>query len=192
MSFSRTGVARIGTVDARYRPADRGYLPSVDGDGKAVAVQPCRYAAYVAALVPGRKGQHGPMHFDESAGGDADRRFWLPLHKLFDGPDCLRGHDLVVRLAAHHVNEKIRRAHLFFGRAGHDGGWQEPDLSEPPFVLREGIAEFSTTPADGRWLLTPVPRTTLVEPAIYRDEPLSYVVPASTPTPRTGRTTSRA
>lgn len=182
MCFSRTGVARIGTVAARYRPSERGYLPTVDGDGKAVAVQPCRYAAYIAALTPGRKRQHGPMHFVESDGGDADRRFWLPMHKLFDGPECLRGHDLVVRLAAHHVNEKIRRAHLFFSGAGHDGGWQEPDLSEPPFVLREGIAEFSTDPADGSWLLTPVHRSRLVEPATYHGEPLTFVVPASTPT----------
>ena len=182
MCFSRTGVARIGTVPPRYRPAERGYLPTVDGDGTAVAVKPCRYAAYIAALTQGRKGQHGPMHFVESAGGDADRRFWLPLHKLFDGPECLRDHDLEVRLAAQHVNEKIRRAHLFFSGSGHDGGWQEPDLSEPPFVLREGIAGFSTYPFDGSWLVMPVHRSRLVEPATYRGAPLTFVVPGSTPT----------
>jgi hypothetical protein len=184
MCFSRTGVARIGTTMHTYRAEERGYLPMVDADGTAVAVQPCRYSAYIAALTPGQKGQHGPMHFvdppaDGAGGGDGERRFWLPLHKLFDGPECIRGHDLEVRLAAQHVNEKIRRAHLFFGAAGHDGGWHEPDISEPPFVLRDGIAEFSTDPADGSWLLRPVPRPRLVEAATYRGEVLTYAVPDS-------------
>jgi hypothetical protein len=203
MCFSRTGVARIGTTGHAYRAGERGYLPTVDGDGTAVAVQPCRYSAYIAALTPGRRGRHGPMLFvvpgadapqrgdagradrpptSEADAGDAARRFWLPLHKLFDGPECIRGHDLEVRLAAHHVNEKIRRAHLFFNASGHDSGWQEPDISEPPFVLREGIAVFSTHPADGSWLLTPIPRPRLVEPATYRGEALTYVVPDSAST----------
>ena len=73
-----------------------------------------------------------------------------------------------MRLAAQHINEKIRRAHLFFNASGHDGGWQEPDISQPPFVLRDGIAAFSADPADGSWLLTPIPGPRLVEPAIYQ------------------------
>lgn len=206
LCFSRTGVARIGTMPHAYRPAARGYLPTVEGDGKAVAALPCRYSAYVAALVPGLKGRHGPMHFFEprpkpTAGaprqgkdaglvdpppalradgvGDGDRKFWLPLHKLFDGPECLRGYDLRVRLAAQHINEKIRRAHLFFGAYGHDSGWQEPDISDPPFVLRDGIAAFSSDANDGSWLLAPTPRAKLVEPATYKGQPLTYKVPRS-------------
>lgn len=206
MCYSRTGLARLGTHEATYRPDARGFLPVVEGDGKAVAVQPCRYAAYIAALAPGSKGRHGPMHFVEqkpqSAAGDAragkdaglrpsptalssrgvgddGRHFWTPLHKLFDGPECLRGYDIGVRLAAQHVNEKIRRAHLFFGSFGHDGGWREPDISQRPFIFHDGIAEFSARPEDGSWLLTPIAHARLIEPAEYAGGPLTYIVPVT-------------
>ena len=203
MCYARTGIARIGTRPANYQPEARGFLPLVPDDGRAVAVQPCRYGAYIAALKFGHKGGHGPMRFIEpeaepqageahsakdaglmpppavqpSGTGDASRQFWIPLHKLFDGEECLLGYTIEVRLAAQHINEKIRRAHLFFGAAGHDSGWREPDIGKPPFAIRAGIAEFSE--ADGSWLLTPTPHTHLVEPAIYGGQPLTYTVPES-------------
>ncbi|KAB1068606.1 hypothetical protein F6X51_26585 [Methylobacterium planeticum] len=206
MCHSRTGVARIGTRSEIHHPAARGYLPTVPGDGHAIAVSPCRYAAYVAALQVGLRDAHGPMHFldpgkptaagdvrrDKSAGlrsapsagnrtrGDADRRFWIPLHKLFDGNECIAGYEISVRLAANHLNEKIRRAHLFFLGQGHNGGWYGPDIDKPPFVIRDGIAEFSTTTSDGSWLLKPVARPTLIEAAEYEGKPLTYRVPRST------------
>lgn len=207
MCFSRTGIARIGTHVPEYVPASRGFVPVVAGDGHALAVQPCRYVAYIAALKPGEKGSHGPVHFveprsrtaagDTRAAGkdagihprptalrddgtsDADRQFWLPLHKLFDGDECLNGYDIRVRLAAQHVNEKIRRAHLFFGSCGHDSGWREPDISESPFVIHSGIAEFSSRPTDGSWLLAPVARKPLIEAATYKGQPLTYIVPSA-------------
>ncbi len=108
------------------------------------------------------------------------RNFWVPLHKLFDGDECLRGKRLSVRLSANHVNEELRRAHLRFLAGGHHSGWVEPDLSEPPFVIRDGIAEFYeralTTEAG---LLTPVAHQRLIERATYRNEPLTYLVPKS-------------
>jgi hypothetical protein len=204
MCFSRTGIARVGTHAANYVPSARGFMPTMEGDGYAVAVQCCRYAAYVAALKPSAKGKHGPLQFIEpkprtTAGesrrgkdaglapqpialrdedpGDGSRQFWLPVHKLFDGQECIEGYDLSVRLASEHVNEKIRRAHLFFGAGGHDGGWHEPAISEPPFVIRDGIAEFETGQNNGSWLLTPVPHQTLVEPAIFEGSPLTFAVP---------------
>jgi len=207
--FSRTGISRIGTHPPRYDAVARGFQSVIPGDGKAIAVLPCRYAAYIAALKPGEKGAHGPQQFIErrpkaSAAGetnrgkdaglslpptavrddgpsDADRQFWVPLHKLFDGKECIGGYDLRVRLASQHVNEKIRRAHLFFGARGHDGGWQEPDISESPFINTSGIAEFSTAPREGSWLLMPVARKALIEPAIYKGKPLTYTVPESSP-----------
>ena len=103
---------RDGPLD--YVPEARGYLPFVEGNGHAVRVLPCRYAAYIAASGAGDEAAHGPMrciHPD-----DSKRRFWIPLHKLFPGDECLRGHDITVRLTAAHVNEKLRRVHLFFCR----------------------------------------------------------------------------
>jgi hypothetical protein len=208
MCYARTGVARLGTRKANFQPAARGFLPCVASDGHVVSVQPCRYAAYIAALKPGAKGIHGPLQFVEprpqARGGqtrrseknaglrppptalrdegvsDADRQFWLPLHKLFDGEECLRGYSIDVRLAAQHINEKIRRAHLYFGANGHDGGWREPDISQSPFIIQSGIAEFSVDAADGSWLLTPIVHPRLIEPAEYEGNPLTYIVPKST------------
>jgi len=204
MCYSRTGVSRVGTHPAEYIPAARGYLPFVDGDEYGIRVLPCRYTAYVAGLAPGDKGGHGPLRFIEAeprpsaavppprnsdAGlaqappalrrrvSDRARNFWVPLHKLFEGTECIRGRNITLRLACSHVNEKIRRTHLRFLSAGHNGGWLEPDISQPPFIFHDGIAEFSSAYDDGSWLLAPVTHCGLVEPAMYRGRPLTYLVP---------------
>lgn len=206
MCYSRTGVARIGTRGPDYVGALRGFAPLRAGDGKSIAVLPARYAAYIAALKPGAKDRHGPMHFVEAksrptAGSlhmgkdagvrppaaplaqgeasDEDRQFWVPLHKLFDGDECLRGYDLDVGLAASHCNEKLRRAHLFFGSAGHYSGWCEPCISKHPFVITTGIAELSEDPLHGAGLVVPVDRAKLVEAAEFEGKPLTYKVPES-------------
>ncbi|EID77409.1 hypothetical protein W59_23695 [Rhodococcus opacus RKJ300 = JCM 13270] len=181
MCFSRTGVARIGTSPVLYGAEARGYLPFVEGDGHAVRVLPCRYAAYIAARVPGHANAHGPMRFIEP--GDSERRFWIPLHKLFSGDECLRGHSLTLRLTESHVNEKLRRVHLFFLSHGHDAGWGEPDISRAPFVITSGIAKFSNDVDDGAGLLVPQPRASLVERAIYNGAPLTFEVPETTDPP---------
>lgn len=206
MCYARTGVARIGMRGPDYDASSRGFVPLRTGDGKSVAVLPARYGAYIAALMPGDKGRHGPMHFVEpksrpAAGGvhqgkdagvrlptpaiaegetsDNERQFWLPLHKLFDGKECLQGFDLRVGLGASHRNEKLRRAHLFFLAAGHDGGWSGAALSEPPFVITAGLAELSTDADHGTGLLVPVNRPKLVEPAMRNGEPVTFCVPKS-------------
>jgi len=178
LCFSRTGVARIGTAESKYLGDVRGYLPQVEGDGRRMRVLPCRYAAYIAAQVPGDKGAHLPLRFIDP--DDGARKFWVPMHKLFDGDSCVRGLSLTVRLTAAHVNDKLRRTHLFFLAHGHDGGWSEPAISEPPFVIKEGIAELSTEPHDGVGLLIPVPHQCLIEPAERDQAPLTFRVPEST------------
>jgi hypothetical protein len=181
MCYSRTGISRVGTAEPRYLPEARGYLPFVEGDGRRIRVLPCRYAPYIAALLPGDEAAHGPMRFSHP--DDAERRFWIPLHKLFDGEECVRGRRIVTRLTASHINDKIRRIHLFFLANGHDGGWSEPHLSREPFVVTQGIAEFSGREEDGTGLLVPVVRRRLVEPATYRHRSLTYKVPETTDPP---------
>ncbi len=216
MCYSRTGVARVGTSSALYLPEARGYMPENDDDERHLRVLPCRYGAYISALVEGDKDAHGPMRFIESeteygedqeamrlekvAGSaesnlepamqtsdasDANRRFWIPLYKLFSGGECLLGHDLDVQFTAHHVNEKLRRIHLMFGRLGHDGGWHEPALSRPPFIFTEGIAKFSLSDEDGPGLLMPEVHNSLVDVATYQapgetnEQVAAYNVPNS-------------
>ncbi|MCH9809525.1 MAG: hypothetical protein K0U74_17530 [Alphaproteobacteria bacterium] len=207
MCYSRTGISRVGTEQPQYDGESRGYRPFVDGNPTELRVLPCRYTAYIAALVDGEADRHGPQRFvrandtqsppsttaltSKSAGGaapaaavegtaisDTDRKFWLPVHKLFDGGECISGLHIEVKLWARHVNEKLRRAHLYFLANGHDGGWSEPSLSEEPFVITKNLAEFSTRSDHGAWLLVPEPKEALVARAEYQNKPLTYIVPA--------------
>ena len=107
--FARTGVARVGTAEPLYDSERRGFVPFVDGEPFAIRVSPSRFAAYVAVQKSGDGATFRPMNF---RAGDDGRLFWLPLHKLFSGTECLRdlngGEDLQVTLTTRHVNEKIR------------------------------------------------------------------------------------
>jgi hypothetical protein len=174
LCFSRTGVARVGTMPALYGAAARGFLPFVKGKAYEIRALPARYGAFVAVEWKGALGTFGPMNVRPD---DANRDFWVPLHKLFDGPECIRDVGLSVLLQAEHVNQKLRRLHLVWNGKG---GWKEPDISHPPFVFSDGIAELSARPADGSGLLVPVPHP-LVEEAVYQGKPLTFRVPPAAP-----------
>jgi hypothetical protein len=187
LCFSRTGVARVGTADAHYDACRRGFVPDVEDDAHAFRVLPARYAPYVAVQLRGDDGRFGPMNadlrrshpefFGPDSLGDNVRAFWVPLHKLFDGPECIRGLDLSVQLEVGHRNEKIRRIHVELGRRGVDTGWAAPDVDNPPFIFADGIAEWSGRPEHGNGVLVPVPHAHLVEPAEYQGAPLTFLVP---------------
>src|SRR6185436_16811976 len=119
----------------------------------------------------------GPMNSPEDARRkeeDRGRDFWVPLHKLFDGKECLRDLDLAVTLEARHVNEKLRRLHINWDRAA---GWTEPALQEEPFIMKDDvIARLSSRAADGRGLLLPTPHP-LVEEAVYKGRAVTFKVP---------------
>ena len=191
LCFSRTGVTRVGTAAPQYDNRRRGFLPFVEGDDRAFRVLPARYSAYIAVQRRGEENSFGPMNFSfrqkhpELYGrgqiSDRDRQFWVPLHKLFDGPECIRGLDLTMTLDAHHINEKIRRIHLEFRNQGHDTDWGEPDISNPPFIFTSGIAEWSADGEYGAGVLVPVVHRNFIEAAQYRNQPLTFRVP---PNPR--------
>lgn len=183
MCLARTGVARVGTSEALYDPARRGFLPFDERDAHAFRVLPARYDAYLAVQLRGRFDLFGPMNFDlgqvfADVPSDETRNFWVPVHKLFGGSECLRGVDLTVQLSAHHVNEKLRRVHRELRRGGHDTGWDEPQIDRPPFIFTEGIAEFDHQLGPG--LLAPLPHP-LVAEALLDGKPVDFVVP---PDPR--------
>ncbi|MFP5263382.1 MAG: hypothetical protein ACLGJB_15885 [Blastocatellia bacterium] len=171
MCFSRTGVSRIGTAEALYDGQSRGFLPFVENDSFGIRVLPARYAAYIAVELSGDKTSFGPMRFHEpkdGSKGDETRKFWVPIHKLFDGSECIRGFDLHVFMNAHHVNDKVWRVQE---NTAILNKWSDPRMyDEYPFTITEGIAEFSSDANHGRGLLTPVPHSKMVEPAVYRGE----------------------
>ncbi|GAA4753343.1 hypothetical protein GCM10023328_40750 [Modestobacter marinus] len=179
--FSRTGVCRVGTAPPRWDGRLRGFVPTVAGDPHGLRVLPARYAPYLAVLTPGDEASAVPMRFrpaDGSGPGDAARRFWVPLHKLFPGDECLRGRTLSVRLAVTHTNEKLRRVHLALGP---DASWGRPDIDGPPFRFSDGIAELAADPELAPGTVVPVPHPRLVEPAEHQGRPLTFRVPPNAP-----------
>ena len=170
LCFSRTGVARVGTADALYDPQRRGFLPFVDDQPNQLRVIPARYAAFFAARHTGQPQQFGPMNPQP---GDQDLEFWVPLHKVFEGDECLAEMDLRVQLENHQVNEKIGQIHRRFRGTG----WQEPDILNAPFVITEGLCHWADIETFAPGLLVPDVKETLVELAYYRGRPLSFIMP---------------
>lgn len=173
LCFSRAGIARVGTADALYDPQRRGFLPFVEDQPNQLRVIPARYGAFIAARQAGQPLQFGPMSPQPI---DQDLEFWVPLHKVFDGDECLAGMDLRVQLENHQINEKIAQVHRRF----RDTGWQEPDILNPPFVITEGLCHWADVSVFAPGLLVPDARKTLVELAYYQGRPLSFMLPANT------------
>lgn len=175
--FSRVGTCRVGTAPGQYIPAARGYLPFDENNPYSVRVIPCRYAAYVATYLSGNPKDFGPLRFQGGEHSDDERKFWVPIHKLFSGPECIRDMSLNVKLVSYHVNEKLKRVHQQLAGQGYNTGWHSPDINQSPFVFHNGIAEFSEHADDGEGLLVPIVQKNLVEQAVYQGKQLTYRVP---------------
>lgn len=179
LCFSRTGVARVGTLEPLYDAKNRGFLPFVEGEDFAFRVLPARYSAYIALKRHGNKEEFGPMRFRDK---DEEREFWVPLHKLFEGEECIRDYNLNVSLEAHHVNEKLRRIHLAL-RKKYDTGFTLSQINESPFIFTEGIADWAASELDyGENVIVPTPHSKLVEKAWYENKILSFKVPENNDT----------
>ena len=98
----------------------------------------------------------GPQDF---LPGDGMARFWVPIHKLFSGRDCIQGLEdaLEVSFELKHVNEKIRKVH----RAVKSKGWTAAQTKKPPFVITEELANFDPR----RGMMVPFVHDPLVSPA---------------------------
>ena len=189
MCFARTGVARIGTAEAKYAAAGRGYI-SLGESPRDLHVIPCRYSAYIAVQLTGEAGNFGPLTFRQG-GLDAEgnpvtpdnqRKFWVPLHKIFNGGECIRGRHLNLRWATGHRNEKLRRIHLYLLQLGFTTANSPADLQRPPFVLPESeLAETAAT-AGGSLLVKPLARP-LVEQVILDDRRVTLEVLPGSATP---------
>jgi hypothetical protein len=188
MCYSRVGIARVGNAEHYYDDRRREFISTDPLDPHKIRVLPARYTAYIAVQLKGSRDSFGPM---QTWGTDASRDFWVPVHKLFSGRECIRGANLKVILRAHHVNEKIRRIHLALKADNFDSGWQEPDIDKEPFIFTKGIAELSSRTTQGQGILIPVPHPRLIEPAKYRGRTLTFKVPpgyAATNNPASGST----
>lgn len=172
LCFSRTGVAHAGTAGPRYVAQVRSFSPLTEEDPRNTHVTPARYCAYVAVKKKGG-GQGGPVH---SRPGDGSLEFWLPVHKLFSGKECLKGLDLKIQLRMCHYNEKIKRLREYLGQTA------GVDLNKPPFVVTNGIAEWGDEKQFGPGWVMPVKHDRLVAIAKLAGKIVTYKVdPAKLP-----------
>jgi hypothetical protein len=169
--FSRTGVSRIGTKEPLYVPKNRGFVP-FDENKNIIRVLPAQFSVYIAVQEKGNKDIFGPMRFKEVEDKQLD--FWVPIHKLFSGDECIKNLNLNVKLESYHVNEKLRRIHQILGD---NSDWKDSDIKNSPFIFTDKIAEFSNTPEYGNGILIPHVHSKLVEPAEYKGKPLTFKVP---------------
>jgi hypothetical protein len=174
--FSRTATARTGNAPAIYDSRRRDFAPLDEQNKFLFRVLPTRFSAYVAMQKRGDKASFGPMRFKEGDDGDDAREFWVPLHKLFTGPECIRSLTLDLNFEAHFVNEKLRRLHTFMEQSGFGANSAPADRGQFPFVIRDArIAGFAPTADYGTGVIAPKPNP-LFEKAMFNGKPLGFKV----------------
>lgn len=180
MAYARTGVARVGTAGQRYDAAARSFQ-AVPADGDGIAVLPARYGAFLAKR--GRAGAAGSVQM--ASGQPENIKFVFPVHKLFDGDECLQGKHITLEFLEFHRNEKLRMAHKL---SETDGGLPLPpgfDLNQPPYVRDSGNGAdlVARVRAGASVLIVPTPAARLVRTASQfntmsgRQEMVYFVVP---------------
>ncbi|MEM6900475.1 MAG: hypothetical protein AAF583_11960 [Pseudomonadota bacterium] len=195
MVFSRTGISRVGTLEPHWDGEKRAFSPLENGDDIfQFRTLPARYGVYIAIQATGDESDFGPYKFDRAARAeesfgdtgqssklDGDHDFWVPVHKLFSGTECLQGLDLDVSMNAVHVNEKLHRIHLeSMGqpRGTFDSGFSTPEIDGEPFVMRTGLADMLLSDTYGEGILSAQPRPRLIEPTELASQPIGTKVPA--------------
>jgi hypothetical protein len=178
LTFSRTGIARVGTSAPEYEKKRRSFWPLVKRAPNDIAVMPARYAAFLAEW-------RSPVPEDSILGeqpGDDDRAFLFPVHKLFDGTECLRGVNVQLTFEELHRNEKLRKVHTEEAVPLIEGF----DVTRAPFVRQSDdvgdLVELKRAKASV--LLVPVPHKQLVRYATQknaksgRKEIVRFIVPS--------------
>lgn len=163
--FSRTGISRVGTKEALYNAEHRGFQSEAPDNPFAFNVCPSRFGVFLAVQRKGARDSFTPMR---TQGNDATLDFWVPVHKLFDGDECIRGLDLRIGFRSFHYSDKIRRVQVLLGAA---------PPAEFPFQFSEGIAELRSAPDLPKGILFPTPHPRLVEPAKHNGRLVTFRVP---------------
>jgi hypothetical protein len=110
LCFSRSGIARLGTLEPLYDARARTFIPLDDAHPFDFRVMPRRFAAYLAVQMPGGGDSFGPQ---DALPEDDKLQFWVPIHKLFDGPECIAGLDLRLELTSGLRNDEWRSSTAF-------------------------------------------------------------------------------
>jgi hypothetical protein len=131
--------------------------------------------------MPGRSGGFGPQ---DALAGDAGRGFWVPLHKLFSGRECIAGLDLQIALSSGLRNDLLASFHRFLEFQGFRNNYYGDALKDYPFTIENSrIAGLSSRGEYGPGVLVPHPEPFIL-PAMFHGRPLTFPVdPAFTGEP---------
>jgi hypothetical protein len=166
-TFSRTGIARVGTARPKYLPDVRGCWPEDDDNPQAFRVVPVRFAAWLAAPVTGDVAR--VMRLRSPGAAEKKRVFWIPVHKLFDGPECIDGLDLSLQCSARFFNLKLQKVQQSLSKEKPPTGF--------PYVIEDGLAELVERSEFGSIAVVPTVHESLVEPAKRDGALVTYEVP---------------
>lgn len=173
LCFSRTGIAHLGTIEALYDPELRSFANIDEKRPYDFRVTPRRFAAFLAKRVVGPAGKFG---LQDPLDGDDDREFWVPVHKLFSGKECLAGMKLDVAYSTGMRNDELASFHRTIQGQGLTTGWTGSDLENYPFVIKdEKIASLAKAEELGEGLVMPLPAP-IIREAEYKGEPLTFPV----------------
>src|SRR5262245_27294423 len=163
--FSRTGISRVGTARPKYLPEVRGFWPEDENNPNGFRVMPTRFTAWLAAPVAGSQARvMGKLADDKS------REFWVPVHKLFDGTECLAGLTLSLEPRAEFFNMKLLKLREFL----------TPNAAVPqkyPYVITDGLADLVQNGELGRICVVPTVQQALVLPAAENGAFATFKVP---------------
>lgn len=182
LAWSRTGVARVGTAAANYDSSRRSFWVIPKDGSESLCVLPARYAVFLARKAkPGAAGSVQGGH-----NGPADDDFLFPVHKLFEGRECIKGQTLTIGYSEFHRNEKLRKIHSL---PESQGGLPVPagfSISKAPYVRdsTNGGSLATLVKVGSSIQLTPKPAATLVHTVSQKNtvtntnQVVHFVVPA--------------
>jgi hypothetical protein len=173
LCFSRSGIARLGTLAPFYDARARMFTGLDEARPFDFHVVPRRFAAYLAVDMEGAGQGFGPQ---DPQPGDEKRQFWVPLHKLFSGAECIAGLQLDLTFSYGLRNTELAQFHRFLDVAGLENCWRGADLENYPFVIKdEEIGALSQQAEFGAGVLEPRPSPLISTPQ-YQGRPLTFPV----------------
>jgi hypothetical protein len=171
LCFARTGIAHLGTIEPHYDAELRSFANVDEARPYDFRVTPRRFAPYLAKRVTGYAGQFG---LQDPQDRDTSREFWVPVHKLFSGKECIANMDLDIQLSSGMRNDCIGSFHRIVQGQGLSTGWTGSDLEQSPFVIKdEAIASLSKQADCGTGMVMPKPAP-LIREAKYKGKLLTF------------------
>jgi len=178
-AYSRTGLSRVGTVDSNYVPNQRSFWVLPENGTEAICTSSCRYGVFLA-----KKGAAGSLGTVQGVSPANSGDFYFPVHKLFNGDECISGKNLQLDYKEYHVNEKLKKLHDL---SLSQGGLPLPagfDTNKSPYLRDSNnfhLINLSTVGSSA--VLSPVPSAKLVSMASQfntssnQDEVVHFFVP---------------